>query len=72
MGVINVGADENDLALVLNIQDSVMQYDIKRKTLKVLCDKGYHNHSFQFIESLMPVQVMSLSNVGVFSFGSIG
>jgi len=58
ISVINVGANEDDLAVLLDIRGAVRQYDIKRNTLKVLsllCDTGYRNYSFQFIESLMPV-----------------
>lgn len=58
ISVINVGANEDDLAVVLQIRGAVRQYDIKHNTLKVLsvlCEKGYHYYSFQFIESLMPV-----------------
>lgn len=65
INVMNVGANENDLAVVLYIRGKVVQYNIKCKTLKVICDLSGgdfptnmchpHKHSFRFIESLTPV-----------------
>ncbi|KAG5522766.1 hypothetical protein RHGRI_034794 [Rhododendron griersonianum] len=62
MSVRNVGANENDLAVVLCIEGLVIQYtNIKCQTLKVLCDLAGGDFptrildSYHFIESLTPV-----------------
>ncbi|KAF7128895.1 hypothetical protein RHSIM_Rhsim10G0184200 [Rhododendron simsii] len=65
ISVMNVGANEDDLAVVLYVPRKVIQYNIKCKTLKVLCDLAGSDfstcvprpsmHSYRFIESLMPV-----------------
>ncbi|KAG5529813.1 hypothetical protein RHGRI_030254 [Rhododendron griersonianum] len=65
MSVVNVGANENDLAVVVYDRDKVVQYNIECKTLKVLCDLSggdffdgvfsLFEDTFRFIESLTPV-----------------
>ncbi|KAF7130654.1 hypothetical protein RHSIM_Rhsim10G0184800 [Rhododendron simsii] len=65
IGVMNMGANENDLGVVLYIRGKVVQYNIECKTWKVLCDlprgdfsaglRPHYEGSFRFIESLTPV-----------------
>ncbi|XP_058185942.1 F-box protein At5g07610-like [Rhododendron vialii] len=63
LGVMNVGANENDLAVVLDGGGKVIQYNIKGKTSRVLCFLGFGDDflfstsnplrgSYHFIESL--------------------
>lgn len=64
VSVTKVGEDENDLAVVLYVGRKVVQYNVKCKTLTVLCDLPGryfasivhpYMHSFHFIESLAPL-----------------
>ncbi|KAF7129370.1 hypothetical protein RHSIM_Rhsim10G0184400 [Rhododendron simsii] len=65
IGVVNIGVNENDLAVVLYIRGEVVQYNINCKTWKVLCDlsggdfsagvRPLYEDTFRFIESLTPV-----------------
>ncbi|KAF7130869.1 hypothetical protein RHSIM_Rhsim10G0184300 [Rhododendron simsii] len=63
--VTNVGANENDLAVVFYFRpNKVIQYNIKRKTMKVLCDLADIDipSCSHFIESLTPVLVLQKSH----------
>ncbi|KAF7129819.1 hypothetical protein RHSIM_Rhsim10G0184900 [Rhododendron simsii] len=65
MSVMNVEANENDLAVVVYDRDKVIQYNIECKTWKVLCDLSggdffarvcpLYEGTFRFIGSLTPV-----------------